>query len=97
MTDAARESFTHDEEAHEFVYQQGTERSFLTYHEIGPGVRDYASTFVPPALRRHGVGTRLVRYALDHARDNGYKIRPSCWFVAEFLERNPDYRELVAG
>ena len=53
-------------------------------------------TFVPTPLRGKGVGTRLVRAALDEARQRHWKIVPRCSFVAAFIERHPQYGALVA-
>jgi predicted GNAT family acetyltransferase len=68
----------------------------LSYHRVGEKVLDFRSTLVPPHLRGKGVGTELVKQALDWARAEGYTIVPSCSFVARFLEENPEYQDLVA-
>ena len=68
----------------------------LSYHQIAPKVLDFRSTLVPPHLRGHGIGTQLVRQALDWARGEGYSVVPSCPFVAAFIEENPEYADLVA-
>jgi hypothetical protein len=33
---------------------------------------------------------------MDDMRAAGRKVVPTCWFVAEFLDRNPDYADLRA-
>jgi uncharacterized protein len=43
-----------------------------------------------------GFGERLVRRALEDVRASGMKIVPRCWFVAEFVDLNPEFAELVA-
>lgn len=90
------ETIRHTADDRQFVCTHEGARSVLRYEEAGPTVLDYSSTFVPPEVRNRGVGSRLVRYALDYARDSGFTIRPSCWFVAEFIERHPEYRHLIA-
>ena len=40
---------------------------------------------VPPADEGKGIGARLVRAALDDARQRGFKIVPACSFVAAFV------------
>ena len=67
----------------------------LSYHEIRPKVLELRSTLVPPHLRNRGVGTELVRQALDWVRREGYQVVPTCPFVQDFLERNPEYQDLV--
>ena len=44
-----------------------------------------------------GLGAILVGGALDDVRTQGRTIVPACWYVAQFVEEHPDYRDLVAG
>jgi predicted GNAT family acetyltransferase len=43
-------------------------------------------TEVPAPLRGRGIGERLVREALEKAKQLGVKIVPRCWFVREFID-----------
>jgi uncharacterized protein len=70
------------------------------------GVADYEDTGealvffhteVDPAEQGQGLGTTLVRGALDDVRHGGRKIVPRCPFVAHFLAEHADYGDLVAG
>ncbi len=56
----------------------------------------FPHTEVLPELRGRGLGAILVRRALDDVRAAGRRIVPACWFVADFVEANPDYADLVA-
>lgn len=69
------------------------------------GVADYREdgdrlivhhTEIARALRGTGRGVQLVRGMLDAVRAEGKTVVPLCWFVAEFLDLNPEYRDLVA-
>ena len=55
-------------------------------------------TEIEPSLRGQGFGAVLVRATLDdiRARDGETKVVPSCWYVADFIRDNPEYRDLVA-
>ena len=53
-------------------------------------------TEVPRELRGRGLGDKLVRGVLDHVRERNIKVVPLCWFVREFVERNPEYRDMMA-
>ncbi len=68
----------------------------LEYSEPRPGVLDLQHTVVPHAARGHGIADALVRGTLDQIREQGEKIIPTCPFVAAWLGRHPEYRELVA-
>lgn len=52
-------------------------------------------TEVPPELEGRGVGSALARFALEFAKERGLKVLPSCPFVAAYIERHPEYAELV--
>ena len=51
----------------------------------------FTHTEVPTADEGHGIGSRLVRGALDEARARGVKIVPACSFVSAFVRRHPEY------
>jgi predicted GNAT family acetyltransferase len=53
-------------------------------------------TFIEPGERNQGWGEVLVREALDDIRRQGLRLEPQCWFVAEFVELNPAYADLVS-
>ena len=53
-------------------------------------------TVVPPRHGGRGHGTAVVRGALDDLRARGVtEVLPTCWFVAAFLDRHPEYADLV--
>lgn len=71
--------------------------AILAYEEKDRGeILDLVSTQVPEELQGAGVGSRLVRESLDWARDNGRRVKPTCPFVEAYIERHPEYRDLVA-
>ena len=54
-------------------------------------------TEVPLRLRERGIGSRLVEEVLEEARRRGHKVAPMCSFVRSFVDRHPEYRDLVQG
>lgn len=52
-------------------------------------------TEVPEAMEGHGVGSALVRQALDDCRDRGLKVQPQCPFVRSWMEHHEEYADLV--
>jgi uncharacterized protein len=52
-------------------------------------------TQVPPDSRGEGVAESVVRAALEWAREQGLSVQPLCRYVAVFVERNPEYADLV--
>ena len=54
----------------------------------------FLHTETDDALEGRGIGTRLVRGALDDARSRGLAISSKCPFVSAWLERHPEYADL---
>ena len=65
-------------------------------YEFVNGRQVFTHTWVPPEHRGRGYAEALVRTALNDARHNGRKVVPSCSYVAKFIERNEEYRSLLA-
>ncbi len=57
----------------------------------------FPHTETQPAFRGQGLAERVVRRALDDARDDGLQVVPRCWFVAQFIDDHPDYADLLGG
>ena len=56
----------------------------------------FVHTEVMSAFEGKGVGSALVRAALDDVRARGKKVRAVCPFVKGYVERHPDeYGDLV--
>jgi predicted GNAT family acetyltransferase len=85
----------HHETAHRFTLATSAGIAVLTYREVDTATLDFDHTFVPPALRGGGIASRLTGRALDYARARGAKVIPSCPFVAVYIERHPEYRDLL--
>ncbi len=65
-------------------------------YELAGNRMIFTHTVVPPELRGRGIAEKLVRTALAEARELGRKVTPACSYVARFIERNPEYRDLLA-
>ena len=55
----------------------------------------FTHTEVDPDSGHEGVGSALVRGALDDVRAAGQRIVPRCPFVKGWIDRHPDYADLV--
>ncbi|SNR90672.1 hypothetical protein SAMN04488107_0562 [Geodermatophilus saharensis] len=56
----------------------------------------FTHTEVDPHAEGSGLGSTLVRGALDDVRSRGLRAVPHCSFVRGWIERHPEYRDLVA-
>jgi predicted GNAT family acetyltransferase len=54
-------------------------------------------TEVPPELGGKGVGSTLVKAVLDRVRGQGLKVVAQCTFVKSWIDRHPDYADLLRG
>jgi len=57
----------------------------------------FPHTQVKSSVRGRGMGARLVQAALDDVRAEGHRVVPRCWFVAEFIDANPEYQDLLVA
>ena len=51
---------------------------------------------MPKELGGRGLGSQLVKFALDYAKSENKKIIASCSFVASYVDKHPEYQDLVA-
>jgi hypothetical protein len=57
----------------------------------------FPHTETSPSRRGQRLAAELVRQALDDVRATGRRVIPSCWYVAEFIDANPDYADLLTA
>jgi predicted GNAT family acetyltransferase len=88
-------TFSHDQALRLFIIEVDGHQATVAYQAAGEGVLDFQSTYVPHVLRNKHVGTQVVRYALDWARDHRQRVIPSCWFVKVVVDRLPEYGPLL--
>ena len=86
----------HDAARQRFVAMLDGVEAELDYEQRGQ-VLSLTHTGVPSAIGGRGIGGELVRSALDYARSKGLKVVPSCAYAAAYIERHPEYADLVAG
>lgn len=55
----------------------------------------FTHTEVPVELEGNGIGARLAQTALDYAREQQRKVMPLCPYIAGYIRRHPEYRDLV--
>ena len=55
----------------------------------------FTHTEVPEAHEGKGIGTTLIRFALDAARERGLKVIPICPFFAAYMQKNADVQDLL--
>jgi predicted GNAT family acetyltransferase len=64
--------------------------------EERPGVVVFTHTEIDDAFEGQGIGSQLAKAALEDVRARGLKVLPRCPFIKGWIERHPDFQELVA-
>jgi hypothetical protein len=78
------------------LYVDGELAGIADYRVADDGVVVFPHTEIDRARRGAGLGAELVRAALDDVRIQGGTVDARCWYVARFIDENPEYRDLLA-
>jgi predicted GNAT family acetyltransferase len=66
----------------------------VAYYRAAPGRITITHTEVPTALRGRGIGSVLVKGALELARAQSLRVVSRCPFVSAYLGKHPEYNDL---
>jgi predicted GNAT family acetyltransferase len=94
MADASAAEVRHDVGASRFVLEEGRFEAELVYRRRADRLI-LIHTEVPDALGGRGIGARLVRAAVAHARAEHLTIVPWCPFARQWLTDHADEAEGV--
>jgi len=64
-------------------------------YALRDGVMTFMHTEVPEAMAGKGIGSKLIKGALDQARGRGLKVVARCPFVKGFIEKHAEYADLL--
>jgi uncharacterized protein len=76
------------------VTVDGEPAGYAEYRDV-QGARVFTHTVVHDAFEGKGVGGALARGALDDVRAAGGHVVPQCPFIAGYIDRHPEYGDLV--
>ena len=79
---------------HRFELHADGATAFLLYDRHNDLLR-LIHTEVPDSLQGKGIGSKLVTAVLQFAQENQLRIVPLCPFVAQYLQRHPEYAAIV--
>ena len=84
----------HNQSANRFETTIDGQTGYISYQDRD-GKLVYDHTIVPQQLGGQGVGSTLVKHALDYAREHDKKVVPQCSFVASYISKHPEYQDLI--
>jgi len=82
--------------ASRFEMQVEGRTALVQFRDESDGTARLIHTEVPDALEGRGVGSSLAKGVLEAIRAEGKRIVPQCTFIAGYLDRHPEYQDLVA-
>ena len=85
----------HEEKFHRFAVHLGEATALLAYRQED-GTIYLVHTEVPAEMEGKGIGGQLAKAALNYARENKLRVVARCPFVTSYLERHPEYQDLLA-
>lgn len=68
----------------------GQEQGFLSFVLESEGIADAQHTVVAPAYQGQGVAAALAKELFVLAQEQGWRVRPSCSYIARYMERHPE-------
>ena len=80
-----------------FEVHIGSDLAGALHYDRRDGALVMTKTEVGDSFAGCGVGSGLVEGALDAGRRQGVRVVPLCPFISAYIERNPDYADLVDG
>lgn len=80
--------------AHRFELDAEGKTAFA-YYTLAGGVITFTHTEVPPELNGKGIGSALVRGALEIVKARGLKVIAKCPFVSAYIGKHAEYAGLL--
>ena len=53
-------------------------------------------TEVPTELEGKGIASSMAKQVLQHIKDENLKLVPLCPFIASYIKRHPEWKEILA-
>ena len=69
-------------------------KAYMDYR-LSPGAITLTLTEVPRELNGRGIGSALVRGALEAVRTDGRKVIVQCGFIRAYMAKHPEFNDLL--
>ena len=82
-------------EHHRYELRVDGEVAGMVVYELDGSVINLVHTEIEPAFEGQGMGGRIASGVLDDVRRRGLQVVASCPFLGSWIERHPDYGDLL--
>ena len=84
----------HNEPGQRYEVTLDGQTAFSQYEMRGDTIL-FLHTELPEALEGRGIGSAIAKAALDDAQRRKLSVIPECPFIRGYIDRHPEYRDLV--
>ncbi|MFP5388962.1 MAG: GNAT family N-acetyltransferase [Thermoleophilia bacterium] len=92
---AAQVAIADDTDSQRYVIRVGDRRAGLLRYRLHPESIDLVHTEIYEEFEGRGLGTQLISFALQDARERGLAVLPFCSFVNDYIQHHRQYVGLV--
>ncbi len=78
-----------------YEIRAGGELAGFLQYRLRRGLIELVHTEIDEEFEGRGLGSRLIAFALDDARERGLAVLPFCPFVNDYMRRHRQYVALV--
>jgi len=88
-------AITDDTDSHRYVVRIDGRRAGLLQYRLRPESIELVHTEIYEEFEGRGLGSQLISFALQDARERGLAVLPTCPFVNDYIQRHRQYVDLV--
>ncbi len=92
---AVQIAITDDADSQRYVVRVDGRRAGLLQYRLRPELIELVHTEIYEEFEGRGLGSQLISFALNEARERGLAVLPFCPFVNDYIQRHRQYVELV--
>lgn len=85
----------HDIDNNKFYIEGDNKDKGYAKYVVDNGIMNINSTYVDPDYRSNGYARELVDAAVEYAKDNNYKLSPTCSYAIKVIDKY--YPDMVAS
>jgi predicted GNAT family acetyltransferase len=92
---AVQVAITDDTDSQRYVVRVDGRRAGLLQYRLRPELIELIHTEIYEEFEGRGLGSQLISFALQDARERGLAVLPFCPFVNDYIQRHRQYVDLV--